>query len=415
MAKSTPVYVPARRRRANSVAAEQSFRARVTELGGIVVEPHWLGSMKPHRVVCPRGHECRPTPNNILQGHGMCRRCAGNDSASAEVAFRAHVADLGGQVIGQYVSNHAPVDCVCPNGHSCRPMPSNIRNRKGMCRTCAGQDTATAEAAFRARIADLGGQIVGEWKGSKVSVECVCPQGHLATPTPNCIQQGDGMCRLCARTDSAQAESAFRARVADLGGSVVGEYAGSGTPVDCRCPRGHLCSPRPTNIGRGLGMCRTCARQDPVAAKSAFYALIAERGGRVVGEYVNNHTPVACVCPAGHSCRAWPTVIQQGGAMCRMCVNMVWDVFYVTISPTLGRLKFGISSGDGRARLDRHRRAGYTEVIRILPGLPDAHLLERHILTSLRDAGAAAVHGREYFDIGVLAVVLDVVDGWIAA
>ena len=87
-------------------------------------------------------------------------------------------------------------------------------------------------------------------------------------------------------------------------------------------------------------------------------------------------------------------------------------MFYVVTNPVRGRVKFGISSGDPRPRLGDHRRAGYTEEVRVLPDLVDVAALERHVLSTLRDAGIPATQGREYFDISVLALVLDVVDGW---
>ena len=87
----------------------------------------------------------------------------------------------------------------------------------------------------------------------------------------------------------------------------------------------------------------------------------------------------------------------------------------MTLNPTQGRVKFGVSSGDPDPRIGVHRRAGYTEVVRVIPGLPTAHALEQHIKATLRDAGHRPVLRREYFDIGVLALVLDVVDGWVGA
>ncbi len=101
--------------------------------------------------------------------------------------------------------------------------------------------------------------------------------------------------------------------------------------------------------------------------------------------------------------------------MCRTCANRMWDVFYITVNPALGRVKFGVTSGDERPRLATHRRAGYTEPVRVLPDLLDAHALERHVRATLAAAGATPVQGREYFDVSALPVVLDVADGWIAA
>jgi hypothetical protein len=147
-----------------------------------------------------------------------------------------------------------------------------------------------------------------------------------------------------------------------------------------------------------------------------FLARVAELGGQVLEmEWLGARTPHRVRCAAGHICWPRPNDLQQGGGMCRTCCNKVWDVAYVVVAPELGRVKFGVTSNDKRQRLAVHRRAGYVEVVRVVRGLPDAHALERHVLNTLREAGIPAVQGREHFDIDVLALVLDVVDGWAAA
>lgn len=54
-----------------SLRAWESFRAQVVELGGVVLEPEWLGALKAHRCWCARGHECGPRPNDVQQGVGI--------------------------------------------------------------------------------------------------------------------------------------------------------------------------------------------------------------------------------------------------------------------------------------------------------------------------------------------------------
>jgi hypothetical protein len=221
------------------------------------------------------------------------------------------------------------------------------------------------------------------------------------------------MCRACAGKDPDAAERAFRSRVAELGGTVTGEYAGVGNPVDCVCAAGHPCRPRPANIQQGKGMCRACVGLDPDAAESAFRARIAELGGRLLEPtWLGARAPHRALCARGHLCRPTPSAVQQGIGICAECAGKIWDVFYTVTDPERARLKFGVTSGDPRGRLSNHRRVGYVEVVRLLTGLPDARALERHLLATLSDARVAAIHGREYFHIDVLAVVLDVVDGW---
>src|SRR5437867_2051498 len=86
-------------RSARSLAAEAKFRARLAELGATLLEPRWLGANTPHRVRCAAGHECSPRPGSVRCGRGGCRVCAGNDPATAEVAFRARLAELGATLL----------------------------------------------------------------------------------------------------------------------------------------------------------------------------------------------------------------------------------------------------------------------------------------------------------------------------
>jgi hypothetical protein len=97
-----------------------------------------------------------------------------------------------------------------------------------------------------------------------------------------------------------------------------------------------------------------------------------------------------------------------------MCAGKAWDVFYIVVDEGCGTLKFGITSGDPRPRLSDHARDGFDVVVRLVRGLPgdQAPQLERAVLTALRDAREEPVRGREYFPGRVLALVLDLVDGW---
>lgn len=91
-------------------------------------------------------------------------------------------------------------------------------------------------------------------------------------------------------------------------------------------------------------------------------------------------------------------------------------MFYVVADDINDVVKFGITSGNPRPRLSRHAREGFDDVIRLVEGLPGdlAPRLERAILAALQDAREAPVRGREYFPSRVLALVLDLVDGWTA-
>ncbi|WP_371798979.1 hypothetical protein OG963_14165 [Streptomyces sp. NBC_01707] len=80
-------------------------------------------------------------------------------------------------------------------------------------------------------------------------------------------------------------------------------------------------------------------------------------------------------------------------------------------------MKFGITSGDPRPRLQDHARSGLRRVVRLHTGLPDttAPDLERLILSALREAGEVPMRGREYFPARVLHQVLALVDQQLTA
>lgn len=337
-----------------SVIAWERFRQQVTEQGGVVLEPSWLGKDKPHRLLCREGHECSPRPGDVRGGKGICRACAGLDPAAADRRFRELVAAQGGVVLEPvWLGVHAPHLVRCAAGHETRPAPSNVRNGQGICRVCAVRDPVTAERQFRERVTALGGTVADQvWRGVDASHAVICAEGHECTPRPSELKQGGGLCRSCAGNNPADAERSFRARVEALGGRVVEpKWLGNKVPHTVICAEGHEAAPRPNDVIQGEGICRRCA------------------GRR-------------------------------------------WDVFYVVTSPRYHHLKFGITSGDPRPRLGAHATDGFTVVNLLLAGLPGtaAPDLETATLATLRMAGEPPVRGREYFDSSVLALVLDVAE-----
>jgi hypothetical protein len=83
-------------------------------------------------------------------------------------------------------------------------------------------------------------------------------------------------------------------------------------------------------------------------------------------------------------------------------------------NPANARVKFGITSHDGRSRLGRHRRAGYTDV-RFVGKVGGADVLEHEVIDTLAAHNVQPVRGREYFDLDLaLPYILQVVDGWLA-
>ncbi|MER7740024.1 hypothetical protein ABTX34_17190 [Streptomyces sp. NPDC096538] len=183
-----------------SQAAWEAFQARIAELGATLLEPEWLGSVKPHRVRCAQEHDCTPRPNSVQQGGGICRTCVGNDPKAAEMEFRARLAELGAILLEPaWLGTGVPHRVRCAQGHDCTPRPNHVKQGDGICRTCARNDSAAAEAAFRIRLAELGAILLEpKWLGSGRPHRVRCAERHLCTPRPNNVQRGAGICALCA-------------------------------------------------------------------------------------------------------------------------------------------------------------------------------------------------------------------------
>jgi hypothetical protein len=207
---------------------------------------------------------CSPRPGGLQQGGGICRVCAGCNSASAEAAFLARVAELGATLApgAAYRDTNTRVPVICAQGHACNPRPAGLQRGGGVCRICAGNYSGAGEAVFLARVAEIGAMLApgAAYCGSGAKVPLICAQGHSCNPSPGSVQQGAGVCRVCAGNDPASAEGGFLARVAELGAALApgGAYRRNNTPVPLICAQGHACSPQPTNVIQGHGICGEC-------------------------------------------------------------------------------------------------------------------------------------------------------------
>ena len=344
-------------------AAEATFRALLDELGADLLEPSWRGSHVPHRVRCPVGHDCFPRPTNVQMGEGLCGVCG---------------------------------------------------------KIAAGRtQSARAWAKFRTRIEELGGTVLEtEWLGSSVSHRVICPEGHKCYLKPcNLIPARRGVCRVCSGRDPVAVWAAFRQRVEAMGGRVLEPgYLGSGKPHHVRCSQGHDCYPAPGNVRQGNGICKACAGQDASVAWAQFRTAVAACGGTVLeSEWLGSQTPHHVRCREGHDCYPWPTSVQRGIGICRMCVGKIYDAFYVVAGAR--SLKFGVTSGDPRPRLRDHRRDGYDSVkfLRTDMGAGAAWDLEKKVKVALFASGYTPVKGAEYFPIETLPLLLRLVDESLAS
>lgn len=338
-----------------------------------------------------------------------------HDSIAAEAAFRKRLDELGATLLEEtWLGNGKPHRARCAAGHECAPYPSAVKAGRGICATCAGNSPRAAEAAFRASLAQAGATLLEPgWLGVDKPHLVRCAAGHECSPHPSAVRRGQGICRTCGRRDPKAAEANFRARLAELGAVLLEpRRLGVGEPHRVRCAAGHAVAPRPANVQQGVGICRTCAGLDPKAAEAAFRAALAEAGASLLEpRWLGVETPHRVRCAAGHEATPMPSNVRRGQGICHAC-SYTWDIFYVVRHPARDIVKFGVTSNDPRVRLAAHARNGFTEVLRLHTNVGDGIAVERSMTLALLAADYKPVQGREYYPGAALDVILGVVDSF---
>jgi hypothetical protein len=123
--------------------------------------------------------------------------------AETEMRYRARLAELRAVLLEPvYLGSNRPHRTLCQEGHECTTRPSDVLRGWSGCRACVGRDPKVAEAEFHARVQALGGVVLELiWKGVGAPHLVRCSEGHESTPRPSDVKAGGGICRTCARVE----------------------------------------------------------------------------------------------------------------------------------------------------------------------------------------------------------------------
>jgi hypothetical protein len=182
----------------------ERFKAQVKAQGGTILEPAYINIGAKHHVRCAAGHDCFVTPNHVQQGHSICFKCSyaergTNRKARAWRVFQVDVEAQGGIVLApKWLGSNEIHHVRCAEGHDCWPRPKHTKQGIGICFLCSHTDADTAWAEFRATVEAQGGTVLElSWLGSRIRHHVQCAEGHDRYVTPNNIQRGQGICKIC--------------------------------------------------------------------------------------------------------------------------------------------------------------------------------------------------------------------------
>ncbi len=218
-----------------------------------------------------------------------------------------------------------------------------------------------------------------------------------------------------AKVRGTRSFSRFKDRLNEMGATLVEtEWLGARTKHRVVCSEGHECTPLPNNVISGFGPCKICAGTSPDVSEKKFRERLGELGAVLVeDDWKGRHTPHRVICSEGHECTPTPGNVLMGGGLCRECA-WKWDVFYVVASPDV--VKFGVTTGDPRPRLNVHSRDGLTERVFVATGLPEGVALEveGELKKLLSLSGVRPVRGHEYFPAAVRNMVVATAKGMVS-
>lgn len=221
----------------------------------------------------------------------------------------------------EFISSKDKMLFVCPNRHEVWIVFSTFKDERHIngCRKCLGTCPEDTENKFVQKIKELGGIVIGKYISSEKRVHCCCKDKHDCYPTPSSVNKGTRICPTCDPNSSISAEARFIAKVAKFGGTILGKYIDASTKVPCICRKKHYCSITPNNLSRKKDLCVICAGLSKEVAKQKFINTMLNRGYIIKGEYVNSGNYVLCTCNENHDFLVKPAEVQQKRGYCYEC------------------------------------------------------------------------------------------------
>lgn len=306
------------------------LRRRVSQRGGVIVSPHYKGTLAALRFRCRDGHEWKTNPATILHGC-WCPACA-NESRERHYdrqrdrslrKLQRILKRRGGEILPPGYTNPATLLRVrCARGHVWTPWPKGILEG-ARCPACTRED-------LLARLRELAERQHGECLSESCSsgherLTWRCVQGHRFRLSGNAVKAGKwcGRCRGNSLIDIDRLRRMARER----GGECLSKrYRGVSNKLRWRCREGHEWSAVAGSIIQGT-WCRTCQTRGGHSLARLSIGIMqemaAERGGVCLSAvYSGARIPLRWRCARGHVWTARPTGVRRG-QWCPVCARVV--------------------------------------------------------------------------------------------
>lgn len=276
-------------------------------------------------VSCAKSHEWYAEPGNVKAGF-WCKKCGherqilGRKEQAAE-KFRLFVEEKGGIVIGPYKSGTLPIKIRCLNGHEWAVITTAVYSG-AWCAKCNRLKTmkGTEEKVIKV-VTKKGGELLKGYDNFEEGVIIKCKNNHIWTVHPRTLLFGNGSwCQKCIGYDKESRVNKFKSTIESKGGMVLGEYTDNHTPVLVQCPAGHRWSIFPRVAYKG-GFCELCSEHGPVQRRQKLETYVQEKEGFILEcpEFPKYADTVKIQCKKGHIWETIPGLVSDRKSWCPIC------------------------------------------------------------------------------------------------
>lgn len=118
---------------------------------------------------------------------------------------------------------------------------------------------------------------------------------------------------------SLDSEAKFLAIVAEKGGRVLTQYVSARDKVTIVCANGHIFDMSPGHVSSDGTWCRKCPRGATLTLLTGFQDRVNEMKGVIIGSSTNATDQTTIQCELGHQWMASPSSIYKTGTWCPQC------------------------------------------------------------------------------------------------
>ena len=169
---------------------------------------------------------------------------------------------------------------------------------------------------IRQRVAEKGWSLVGDYKNAHQKCEFACPAGHLVL-AQWCVLRLGFFCQSCADERKKEELRGY------LAGTPWSVFDVKGGLVTIQCDKGHFYRPcRIEDIKSKITRAPSCNDCDGESHAANVATLFSELGWTMLEPYKGTHSPIRCVCPAGHVQMKCPSGLLLAGRGCQRCAGL---------------------------------------------------------------------------------------------